>query len=131
MSFHPDYGLALLRSGVNRDFQSYFYALHLDHITAVGPNQFTTLFNVMYDGKEHALSLDFGADELNDILDFAEPATASEIRGWVQRLRGVDTLNLPKRVTFGARASLGEEQRAEKERYVPLIVQEVFPAQTL
>ena len=126
MAFRPDYGLALLRTGVNRDFQSFFYTLHLDHITAIGPNQFTTLITVMLEGSEHALSLDFSADDLNDILEHAQPATASRARTWVQQLRGVATLDIPEHITFGARAALGEEQQAEKERYVPLIIQEVF-----
>jgi hypothetical protein len=126
MAFFPDYGLALLRSGVNRDFQSFFYTLHLDHISSTAPNQFTTLFTVMLEGEDHALSLDFSADDLNDILEYAQPETASRVRAWVQRLRGPDTLDIPERITFGARASLGEEQQAEKEYYVPLIIQEVF-----
>lgn len=126
MAFCPDYGLALLRSGVNRDFQSFFYTLHLDHISATGPNQFTTLFTVMLEGRDHALSLDFSADDLNYILEHAQSETASRVRAWVQRLRGPETLNIPERITFGARATLGEEQQAEKERYVPLIIQEVF-----
>ena len=127
MPFCPDYGLTLLRSGVNRDFQSIFYTLHLDHISATGPTQFTTLFTVKLDGCDHALSLDFSADDLNHILEYAHPETSSRVRAWVQRLRGPETLNIPERITFGARATLGEEQQAEKERYIPLIIQEVFP----
>ena len=77
MAFRPDYGLALLRSGVHRDFQSFFYTLHLDHITGVAPNEFTTLLTVSLDGVEHALSLDFNRDMLNDILEAASPALSA------------------------------------------------------
>lgn len=126
MSFSPDYGLALLRRGVNRDSESCFYALRLDHVTAVGPGRFTTMLVVNLDGVDHALSLDFGSDDLNDILEFANPATVSLVRSWIQCLQGVDTLELPQGVPFGARAALGEEQRTQKEVYVPLIVQEIF-----
>jgi hypothetical protein len=126
MAFRPDYGLAPIRSGVDPDFQAFFYTLHLDHISAIGPNQFTTLLTVMLEGSEHALSLDFSADQLNRILEHAQPATVARARRWLQQLCGEATLDIPERITFGARASLGEEQQAEKERYVPLVIQEVF-----
>jgi hypothetical protein len=126
MAFRPDYGLALLRSGVNRDFQSSFYALHLDHITAISANQFTTLITIMLNGAEHALSLDFTTDELNDILEHALPRTAARVRAWVQQLRSVGTLEIPERIMFGAHASFGKEQQAEKERYLPFVIQKVF-----
>ena len=126
MSYRPDYGLALLRSGVNRDFESYFYSLRLQNITAIAPEKFTTMLVVNLNGVDHALSLDFSSDDLGDILDFADPATVARVRSWVQGFHGVDTIELPQPIPFGARAALGEEQRAEKEIYVPLIVQEVF-----
>jgi hypothetical protein len=127
MAFCPDYGLALFRSGVDRDFQSFFYTLHLNHISATAPYQFTTLFTVPFEGCDHALSLDFSADALDEILEFALPETASRVRAWVRNLSGPGTLDLPESITFGARATLGVDQQAEKEIYVPLIIQEVFP----
>ena len=125
-NFRPDYGLALIRAGVNRDLQSNFYTLHLDHISAICPGQFTTLITVILNEAEHALTLDFDEDKLNDILERAQPATVSRVRAWLSSLQDVGTLEIPEHITFGACASLGEEQRAEKEIYVPLIIQEVF-----
>jgi hypothetical protein len=74
------------------------------------------------DGVEHAVSLDFGAKSLDDILEYALPGTNKRIRSWLVSLRGVATLDIPEGILFGARASLGEEQRAEREVYVPLLV---------
>ena len=124
--FRPDYGMALIKRGVHRDFETYFYTIHIDHISSTGRDTFTTLLTVTLDGEEHALSLDFTADILEDILEHAEPQTASRVRLWNQELRGPATIDIPEHITVGVRAALGEEQRAKTEVYVPLIIQEVL-----
>jgi hypothetical protein len=126
MNYRPDYGLALKQSGVRSDFQAYFYSLYLDHISAVAPGQFTTLLTVELNGTDHALSLDFSAEFLPSILRMATPATISEVVKWVAQLRGPDSLQLPELVQFGVRASLGEEENANKETYIPMIIRDVM-----
>ena len=128
MSFLPDYGLALQCSGVSPDFISYFYTLHLDHISAIAPGQFTTMLRVGLDGVDHSRSLDFGADKLHLILEVAPPNTLSQVQTWLLGLHGVETIQLVEPIAFGASACLGQEQRAEKESFVPLVIQEVIPS---
>jgi hypothetical protein len=128
MPLLPDYGLAIKRSAVRPDFRSFFYTLQLNHISSMAPGQFTTMITVPLDGVDHALSLDFDADKLCQILMFASPRCVSQVQSWLLALRGVATIELDELVTFGASASLGEEQQAEKEHYIPLSVEEVFPA---
>jgi hypothetical protein len=128
MTFLPDYGLSLVRSGVRADFESVFYTINLDHISAVAPGQFTTLFNMKLEGEEHALSLDFGADKLDLILEMASPKSRFQVQEWLRGLKGVATIQLEEQISFGATARLGQEQKAEKEHYVPLIIQQVFAA---
>jgi hypothetical protein len=128
MTFLPDYGLALIRSGVSPDFESIFYSINIDHISVVAPGQFTTLFKMNLEGVEHALSLDFGRDKLDLILEMARPKTCAKVQAWLRGLRGVSTIQLDEIITFGATTRLGVEQQAEKEKYVPLVIQQVFPA---
>lgn len=125
-NIRPDYGLALIRAGVKRDLQLYFINLRIDHISSIGPGQFTTIVIEVINGDEHALSLDFNKDKLNDILKRAQPSTASRVRSWMLALRSVCTIKIPECITFCVRATLGEEQRGEEEIYVPLIIEEVF-----
>ncbi len=128
MAFLPDYGLALIRSGAGPDFESVFYTINMDHISVVAPGEFTTLFNMNLEGVEHALSLDFGREKLDLILDLAQPKTRRKVQAWLRGLNGVSTIELDEPITFGATAGLGQEQQAEKERYVPLVIRRVFPA---
>ena len=126
MSFLPDYGLALLRTGVDRDFRSYFYTLQLDHLSTSGRDRFTTLLRISRGGVDYALSFDFSRDILNDVLESAPPACKSAVRDWLLRGVRTHTLELPELVTFGASAYLGEEQRAAKETFVPFIIDRVL-----
>ncbi len=127
MAFLPDYGLALIRSGAGPEFESVFYTINMDHISVVAPGDFTTLFNMNLGGVEHALSLDFGREKLDLILDLAQPKTRRKVQAWLRGLNGVSTIELDEPITFGATAGLGQEQQAEKERYVPLVIRRVFP----
>ena len=128
MTFLPDYGLALQRSGASPDFESVFYTININHISVVAPGEFTTLLNMNLEGVEHALSLDFGREKLDLILKMAQPKTRMKAQSWLRGLNGVSTIQLDEPITFGASARLGKEQQAEKERYVPLIIDDVFPS---
>ena len=57
MPFLPDYGQALIRSGVSPNFESIFYTIIIDHISVVAPGEFTTLFNMNLEGVEHVSGL--------------------------------------------------------------------------
>jgi len=92
----------------------------------IGPGEFTTLITVPVDGEEHALSLDFGADILGGIMADAQPTTCARLHAWPLGCRGGDTFQLPELITFGASATLGEVQKAQKEEYVPLIIHELL-----
>ena len=124
--FRPDYGMAFLKRGVHRDFEANFYTIHIDHISRTGRDTFTTLLTTALDGEQYALSLDFTANILEDILEHAKPQTASRVRLWEQDLHSPMTIDLPEHITIGVRATLGEEQHAEKESYVPFIIQKIL-----
>ncbi|HEY5909372.1 MAG TPA: hypothetical protein VJA21_02080 [Verrucomicrobiae bacterium] len=124
--FPPDYGLTLLNRGVHQDFRCYFYTLYLDHISSIGTDLFTTVLNLMLEGKMYSLSLDFSGAILKDMLEKADPETAVLVRRWTDNLHGYAMIELPRKLTVGVRLALGEKQNAEKETYVPFVVEQVL-----
>ena len=125
-AFPPDYGLTLLNRRVRHDFQIFFYSLCLDHVACVGPDSFTTLLNLMLEGKMYSMSLDFSAAILDDILEKADPPTASLVHRWVRDLCGLGQIDLPRRIEIGVCVTLGEKEQAQKEAYVPFIIEKVL-----
>jgi hypothetical protein len=78
------------------------------------------------EGKTYSLSLDFSGAILSEILERADPQTAFLVQQWVRDLRGLSQIDLPRRIAVGVRLTLGEKQQAEKEAYVPYVVEEVL-----
>ena len=110
VTFLSDYGLALLRADVHRDFQTRFHILHLDDISTIDAREFTALFIITLNGADHSLSVDFDADIPNEILEVGRPGTVSQfVPGLViwRELGGSTCLSplLSARVPFLARSS--------------------------
>lgn len=87
---------------------------------------FTTVSNMLLDGKAHAVSLDFDLDILEAIQSLCPDEIAQFIAADLATnpLIGY-TLELPEPIAFAVTAHLGELQNAEQEHYVPLIAQSV------
>lgn len=126
MSFAPDFGIRLIRDGASPDLDIHIVPFELDHISIVNDELFTTISNMVFDGEPHAVSLDFGVEALkaihalcpDEIAQFiADELSENSFEGY--------TIELPEPVTLAVTARLGELQTAEKEQYVPLIVQSV------
>lgn len=127
--FKPDYGLRLLQDGVSRNVDLHFYNFRLYSIKILDSGQFTTMVEMPYAGKLHALSLDFNRAQLDEILLKAP----SQLRDYVKGELLADpstprTIHLKDFICFGVRAMLGKVEKAPKEYFVPLIAQEVFDA---
>jgi hypothetical protein len=127
MSFAPDYGLRRMRDGATGDLDIYLYDVLLDGIDVLERGQFSTMVEVPYQGEAHALSLDFGQKHLDDILAMG----SVELQQFVlsELSRDPDSsreIEFEEDVVCGVRARLGTVQEAEDERFVPLVVQEIF-----
>lgn len=127
MSFKPDYGLRLTEEGKSKDVDLDFYDFHLYSLTLLGNDQFSTMVEIPVDGQLHAPSLDFNADQLNEILLKAALPVANYIRKELARDSVTQrTIDFEGEVIFGVRARLGELQVVQNERFVPLVAREIM-----
>lgn len=127
MSFKPDYGLRQMSDGVSRDVDQNFYGFRLYSLTVLGRGQYSTMVEMPFAGELHALSLDFNHKQLDQILSKASPQIASFIRKELTHDPSTSrTLNFEGEVVFGVRARLGELQKVQRERFVPLVAQEII-----
>jgi hypothetical protein len=116
----PDYGLMLSRSGF-RGVRQYFYGVPVTHLSVSAPGLFTFLVNRMHDGVEYALSLDFDAHCVADLLSKAEGHMA-ELTLQVNRTPLGQTVEFERPIVADIEATLGELQRTDKDEFVPLVV---------
>ena len=68
MTMKPDYGMRLKKSGYDASLRICFADWHVWDITVLGPGTFSTFGEIDFDGQRHAVSLDFGAEQLSRIL---------------------------------------------------------------
>jgi len=127
MTYLPDYGLRQLEDGLRSDLDQVFHDFRLFSITVLGRGQYSTMVQMPLAGKMHALSLDFSQSHLDRILAQAEPRLAAFIRGELKRdpatPRNIDFEGF---VSFAVRAHIGPVQVNGKERYAPLVAQEIL-----
>jgi hypothetical protein len=129
MTMRPDYGLHLLERGVSRQVQHVFYDFCADHVSLVGSSRYTTMVNIVREGREFALSVDFDEARLRSILAAVPESVAERLRSEIGRDRTtIRTIEIGQPVTIGIKARLGQLQRVEHEQFVPFILEEVFAA---
>ncbi|WP_425155453.1 hypothetical protein [Candidatus Palauibacter sp.] len=122
MAFNPDYGLRLKRDGHSSSVPIYLHGCTFYNIAVIGRNQYSTMFSMPYLGKEHAVSLDFGPEHLQEILARATIKTRPSVSvTWVG-----DFSPMAKQEVCPVVARLGQETRGQYEAFVPLIVESVL-----
>lgn len=127
MPFKPDYGLRLLREGISQNTDQYFYDFCLYSLSVLGPGQYSTMVEMPYAGKMHALSLDFDETHLARILSKAP----GQLRAYITAQLAADpatprSIDFDGEVSFGVRARLGKIQEVQRESFVPLVAQEII-----
>lgn len=123
----PDYGLRLMRDGISREVDHFFYDFRLYSLTILGRGRYSTMVEVPFDAEVCALSLDFNADQLNKILSRATAPVMSHIQSELARdPASPRTVELDGEVSFGVRARLGQLQKVAHEDFVPLVCQEIL-----
>ncbi|MDB2318027.1 hypothetical protein N9V88_00405 [bacterium] len=127
MSFKSDYGLRLLKDGASKQQMHDFYDFRLYSVTLLRGGQFSTMADMMLDGELHALSLDFAAGQLVQIMVKTSPELASFIVGEQARDPHLQrAIDFDGEIEFGVAAQLGKEQQAGTESSVPLVDSEIF-----
>ncbi len=127
MTFKPDYGLRLVKDGISPNIDQFFYDFRLYSLTVLGRDQYSTMVELPYAGELHALSLDFNKAQLTKILAKA----SSQLRELINKQLALDpdtprTIDFNDEVSFGVRARIGQIQTVQKERFVPLVAQEIL-----
>lgn len=123
----PDYGLSLIKSGYNPDLQILFVNWKIWYVMVLGPGRYSTFAEIDFQGERHAVSLDFDAEQLAQILAKA----SSTLRKWIEQQICRDPISprridLPETIHCGIKARLGEEQHGQFESFVPLVIESVF-----
>ncbi len=125
-SMKPDYGLNLIKNGLEKETEHYFYGLKIDHLNRLDKTTLTTVANTVSNGETYAVSFDIPAHLFNDLLEqFPEP-TQSDVRIWLND--GEEwcyEFNAPQSLKV-VKATLGDLQTStvgSKEKFIPLVVQ--------
>src|SRR5262249_31385870 len=123
----PDYGLRLLYEGFSPTVDLYFHNFRLYSLDVLGRGQYSTMVEMPYANKLHALSLDFNETQLDQILAKA----ISEVRFFIKSQLSRDpatprAIDFNGEVSFAVRARLGQLQNVQQENFVPLIAQEIL-----
>lgn len=130
--FAPDYGLFLLSEGYSRDVALYFYDFPFHYIGVLGLGRFTTTRNLTRGGIEYAVSLDFEAEVLAEILALSPESVVSCVMAVMKAdPAALSRIELPEPLSVGLEAHLGELQIGDGEKFVPLVIKRVFSVSRL
>ena len=122
--FSPDFGMALLRMGFNKENNIHMLATKLNLFAKIDDSLMTASANCNFGSGEFCASFDFHPDLLHSIVS-GLPKTLAE--------RFIDAL---RRTPFQASAglaieldilvNLGEITQGQAEEFIPLIIQEIY-----
>ena len=123
-----DLGTYLAAQGQSQKTACIYPSFELTHIAVVGLGQYCVTQNgVSADGREYCGTFDFGGDILQQILarmpDEDRNAVETDLE---EDPDGRRMIPLPQPITVGVAARLGEPQIGLREKFIPLVIMEVF-----
>lgn len=122
-NYKPDYGLALLKTGINQDTKLYFYSFTIYGIDILSQGKFSTMVEMPYDGEPYVLSLDFNDSQLDTILEQSNSKSVQYIKNELladpYTPRSID---FTEPIVCDVVAKLGTLQGNNEESFVPLIL---------
>ncbi len=126
--FSPDLGTWLAAQGQSQKTMCIYPSIEITHIAVVGLGQFCITQNgVLADGREYCGTFDFGEDILQQIVarmpDEDREALEADLE---EDPDGVRTIPLPQPINIGIAARLGKPQIGLHEKFIPLVIMEVF-----
>ena len=126
-TFKPDFGL-YFKENFTTDV-SIFYGLATDHIMRVDFDTYSIFTTYIFDSITYALSLDFDAKLLPDLLKFLSPYfSVNDLEDLKNKLIDPDfkhhILEWNEAVgDFSCKTTLGEIQQNQNESYIPFVIQ--------
>lgn len=119
----PDYGLELLRSGIDGNVSLNFYDVPFLSVDFLAPSSYSVMLEHKHAGKDYAVSFDFN-DDVFALLISKIPIDLREQFG--QSINGMSfpfSADLPLAVVVSVlECRLGAPQRGAHDSFVPLVV---------
>ncbi len=126
--FFPDLGTYLAGQGHPQKTMFIYPTFEIVNLAVVGPGHYCATQNaVLDDEREYCGTFDFGDDILEEILARAPGVVTEKVRSELAAdSESVRTIVLPVPVSVGIAATLGQMQIGLREKFIPLLVAEVF-----
>lgn len=135
-NFDPDYGLHILSSGWSKSAPIYLLNCSLDHISILEEGKYRATMGRTTSGKKFAITYDFGEDVLQEIMKIVPEHIRRLINKGIEGQKNdppnIFTVEFNELVPIsGFAAHLGSVERAEREDFVPLIVERLISREDL
>lgn len=124
--FSPDFGYAVSRLGFSTDVELLMIPARFGIVAKVSENLFSASANVEFSGKNHCVSFDFRSEQL-PLLVAGLPAELRE-QFLAALARSPFQAAADLCIEVDLRTHLGNEIEVEHEKFIPLIIDEVFGA---
>ncbi len=123
LNFKPDYGLHLLKAGVSRKTDYFFYSVPVFEMTKVNDGLFTFTVNTMVDGSEYMISFDIQNYEFKLLMKSLPDEISTEfLLGLTKQPYKTELQNI---IHVNIKARIGEIESNADEKYVPFQVIEI------
>lgn len=126
--FFPDLGTHLAARGQSQKTACIYPSFEITHIAVVGLGQYcVTQDGVLADGREYCGTFEFGREILQQILvRFPDEDRDAVEVSLNEDPDSVRTISLPQPINVGIAARLGQPQLGLHEKFIPLVIMEVF-----
>lgn len=127
-NFQPDYGVYMLKAGWNMAIQHHWYDVGIGEISKISDDLYTTSIDKQFFSNWYCVSLDFGSQQLQQLLGFASEIQRTKILTCLgQRPFSATFDEAP--IVVGLQASFSEKQYSSEngsEDFIPLQVHSFF-----
>ena len=123
LTYHPDFGLWFLKTGMRIDSNIYFPCASVGFIARLSDNEYSIVLNFGTKEDALAISFDFDTDKCNQLINIAPEPQKTILIKKLSSYPFKTVLDDPILVTI--KAVLGSTVHSnDEEDYIPLIVQE-------
>lgn len=127
---NPDYGLHLVKNGLEKESEHYIYGLKIDHLNILDKNTLTTVANTISDGETYSVSFYIPAYLFNDLLQQLEESEQVGVQSWLETELDNDegsfyNFETPQILSV-VKTTLGDIQTSttsSREKLIPLVIQ--------
>ena len=122
----PDLALAMLRHGIGNETVVGYSSVEVSEIRVLQNGLFTTTMHTDFEGRSHSLFIDFGYDELEQMLVLGPAENRRAIQDWIETVPFVDQLYFPHPIEMGLFLKFREEQATDDGSFVPMTVTRIY-----